>query len=127
VVELPATTLPFQPELALFPGSGQNQLQRTRNPVKKTAIALDLADPVLRNRLHTETHGAHSGKYSDTRTPDPHPRLFFEQLASLGVFLFTMRPSVKHFEEFLWVPFKFTPLNFLCFMSIQQFGFEHLV
>jgi len=26
VIELPATTLPFQPALALFPGSGQDQL-----------------------------------------------------------------------------------------------------
>jgi len=35
------------------------------------------------------------------------PRLFFEQLVSLSAFLFTIRPSVKHFEEFTWVSFKF--------------------
>jgi len=60
------------------------------------------------NRHHIETHGARSGKCSDTRPPDPHPRLYFEQLASLGAFSFTSQPSVKHFEEFLWVSFKFT-------------------
>ena len=57
---------------------------------------------------HIETHGAHSGKCSDTRPPDPHPRLFFEQLAYLSAFSFTIQPSVKHFEEFLWVSFKFS-------------------
>ena len=57
---------------------------------------------------HIETHGAHSGKYSDTLPLGLHPRLFFEQLAFLGAFLFTMRPSVKYFEEFMWVSFKFS-------------------
>jgi len=29
------------------------------------------------------------------------------QLAFLGAFSFTDQPSVNHFEEFLWVSFKF--------------------
>jgi len=67
-------------------------------------------------KFFIETHGARSGKYSDTLPLGLHPRLFFEQLAFLGAFLFTMRPSVKHFEEFMWVSFKFwCPLNFLNF------------
>jgi len=63
------------------------------------------------NQPHIETHGARSGKCSDTRPPDPHPRLFFEQLAYLSAFSFTIQPSVKHFEEFLWVSFKFLAIG----------------
>jgi hypothetical protein len=60
-----ASTLSSPAALAFFPGPNQHQLQWTGDPVKKTTVGYDVADPVLRNLTHIETHGARSGKYSD--------------------------------------------------------------